>query len=185
MRRGLRRGLRRGEGCAEGCTEGCTEGCAGARVAQTSLARDSRTVAAMPRPKAMPGPSSPASSVAAPAMAPAMEQRPWWLVDWAKPKPMTKPQIVGRIALQNNVTKRVVSRVLNAIASKTQEKLITKGTLRLGGFVKIKIVHKPPNVEYQWWHFGKIVTVKARPSRNIVKAVVLPKFRRYVAYRAA
>ena len=119
-------------------------------------------------------------------MAPAMEQSPWWLVDWAKQKPMTRRQIVGRIALQNNVTKRVVSRVLNAIASKTQEKLITKGTLRLGAFVKMKIVHKPPNVEYQWWHFGKIVTVKPRPSRNIVKAYVLPRFRKYVvAYRAA
>ena len=116
-----------------------------------------------------------------------MEQSPRRPVEVAKPlQPLTKRQIVGKIALQNDVPTRLVRRVLNILASKTQEKLITKGTLRLGGFVKIKIVHKPPNVEYQWWHFGKIVTVKPRPSRNIVKAYVLPRFRKYVvAYRAA
>ena len=55
----------------------------------------------------------------------------------------------------------------------------------MGAFVRLKIAHKPPKVECQRWHFGNMCTVKARPSRNIVKAVVLPKFRRYVAYRVA
>ena len=125
-------------------------------LAQTSLARESRTVAAMPR---MPQKqlSLPASSVAAPApaMAAPMEQSPRRPVEVAKPKPMTKPQqIVGRIALQSNVTMHVVRRVLNTIASKTQEELITEGTLRLGAFVRMKLVPKPPNVGYQRRHFG-------------------------------
>ena len=114
-----------------------------------------------------------------------MEQSPRRPVERAKPKQLTKKQIVGRIALQNNVTPHVVSRVLNTIASKTQEELITTGTSRMEAFVRLKIVQKPPRVECQRWHFGKMCTVKARPSRNIVKAFVLPKFRKYVAYRAA
>ena len=131
----------------------------------------------------MPGPSLPASSVAAPApaMAPAMEQSPRRPVERAKPKQLTKKQIVGRIALQNNVTQHVVMRVLNTIASKTQEELITTGTSRMEAFVRLKIVQKPPRVECQRWHFGKMTTVRARPPRNIVKAFLLPRFRAYLA----
>ena len=126
-----------------------------------------------------------------------MEQSPRRPVEVAKPKPMTKRQIVWRIA---PMTKRqivwriaplhgmknsVVRRVLDTIASKTQEELITTGKSLLVERVRLQIAHRPPKVEFQQCVFGKMCTIKARPSKYIVKAVVLPKFRRYVAYRAA
>ena len=98
----------------------------------------------------------------------------------AKPKPMTNLQVVKRIALQNNVTMHVVRLVLNTIVSKTKEELITKGKSRLWAFVpfvSMKIVEKPPIMEYQKRHWtGRIVTIKARPRRKTVKAYVHPKF---------
>ena len=155
-------------------------------LAQTSLARESRTVAAMPR---MPQKqlSLPASSVAAPAPAPAMaapmEQSPRRPVEVAKPKPMTNLQVVKRIALQNNVTMHVVRLVLNTIVSKTKEELITKGKSKLWAFVpfvSMKVVEKPPIMDYQKRYrtgrkSGRIENVKARPRRKKVKAYVHPK----------
>ena len=110
-----------------------------------------------------------------------MEQSPRRPVEVAKPKPMTKRQIVERIALLNGMKQTVVMRVLDTIASKTQENLITTGTSRMEAFVRLKIVQKPPRVECQRWHFGKMTTVRAPPPRNIVKAFLLPRFRAYLA----
>ena len=153
-------------------------------LAQTSLARESRTVAAMPR---MPQKqlSLPASSVAAPAPAPAMaapmEQSPRRPVEVAKPKPMTKTQIVGRIALRHNVAKRLVSRVLSAIASKMKEKLLTERTLRVAPFVHMKIETLPPIRGCQRiYKTGRIDTIKARPTKHIVRPVETPFFRNVV-----
>ena len=115
-----------------------------------------------------------------------MEQSPRRPVEVANPKPMGPRQIAKRIAFQNDVTQHVVRRVLETLASKTQEELITTGTSLLVECVRLQIAQRPPKVECQKWVFGKMCTVKARPSKNIVKAVVLPKFRRDVAaYRAA
>ena len=114
------------------------------------------------------------------------QQTPRRPVEVATPKRMTKRQIEKRIALLSGETDSVVRRVLETIASKTQENLITTGTSLLVEYVRLQIAHQPPNVECQKCVFGKMCTVKARPSKNIVKAVVLPKFRRDVAaYRAA
>ena len=151
-------------------------------LAQTSLARESRTVAAMPR---MPQTqlSLPASSVAAPApaMAAPMEQSPRRPVPVRVINPMTKPQIVEEIALQHNVAKRVVSRVLDTIASKLKENLLTGGTLRLAPLVSMKIETKPPRREYQKRNrFGKFDYVEARPTKNVVRAFVTRTFRNNV-----
>ena len=151
-------------------------------LAQTSLARESRTVAAMPR---MPQKqlSLPASSVAAPApaMAAPMEQSPRRPVEGAEPKTMTKKEIVGRIALRNNVSKRLVIRVLRAIASKMKEKLLTERTLRVAPFVHMKIETLPPIRGCQRiYKTGRIDTIKARPTKNIVRAFETPFFRNVV-----
>ena len=119
--------------------------------------------------------SLPASSVAAPAPAPAvaapMEQSPRLPVKVRNP--MTKPQIERRIALQHNVSKRFVGRVLDTIASKIKEFLLTRGTVRLAPLVSVKI-------ETRNSLFGKIDYVKARPTINIVRAFVTPTFRNNV-----
>ena len=87
------------------------------------------------------------------------------------PKSMTKTGIAAALATQFELKKKVCSTLLNSLAKVATKEVKTTGVFTLPGTCKIKTRTKPATKVGQREIFGKLVAVKAKPTRRIVKAL--------------
>jgi nucleoid DNA-binding protein len=92
-------------------------------------------------------------------------------------KPPTKSEILSQIAETTELSRKQVSAVLESLAGLIGQNLGKKGpgVFTLPGLVKIKKVHKPATKARKGINpfTGEETMFKAKPARNVVKAVAL------------
>ena len=89
-------------------------------------------------------------------------------------KPMSKSELISKLAEENgdNLTRKDVKSVLEALATVGYKELKKTGTFLVPGFAKFVVIKKPATKERKGINpFTKEPTVfKARPARKIVRA---------------
>ena len=85
---------------------------------------------------------------------------------------MTKSQIVEKIAKQQQLAKREVKAVLEALVSVGHKELKKVGVFLVPGFAKFVVVKKPATKERKGINpfNGQEMMFKAKPARRIVRA---------------
>ena len=85
---------------------------------------------------------------------------------------MTKSQIVEKIAKQQQLAKREVKAVLEALVSVGHRELKKVGVFLVPGFAKFVVVKKPATKERKGINpfNGQEMMFKAKPARRIVRA---------------
>jgi len=96
----------------------------------------------------------------------------------ARPKAATKGEVYAQIAEKTNLSKKDVASVLGAMSDLIQAELKNKrgpGLFTIPGLLKLKVVRKPATKEKQGVNpFTKEpMTIKAKPARNVIKALPL------------
>jgi nucleoid DNA-binding protein len=99
-------------------------------------------------------------------------------------KSATKAEIIGLLAEKTNLGKKEITGVLTALAELVSKELSKKGpgVFTIPGMIKLKVVRKPATKAKQGVNpFTKEpMTVKARPARNVVRAVPLKSLKELV-----
>lgn len=94
-----------------------------------------------------------------------------------KVKAATKTEIVSAVAEKTGLTKKQVSEVLEALGAQVKKDLGKRGPgiFTVPGLVKMKVIRKPATKAREMKNpfTGEMITVKAKPARNVVKASVL------------
>lgn len=95
-----------------------------------------------------------------------------------KVKPKTKAEIYTHLADKTALSKKQVAGVYEALVDLIKEDLRRKGAglFQLPGVAKMKVVRKPATKEKQVknpFKEGEMMTVKAKPARNVIKIVPL------------
>ncbi|MDX2038478.1 MAG: HU family DNA-binding protein [Isosphaeraceae bacterium] len=95
----------------------------------------------------------------------------------AKAKPATKADIYTHLADKTGLTKKQVSTVFDGLSELIGRELSKKGPglFQIPGLLKLKVVRKPATKAKQSINpFTKEpMTIKAKPARNVIKAVPL------------
>lgn len=94
-----------------------------------------------------------------------------------KIKAATKTEIVSAVAEKTGLTKKQVTEVLDALANQVKKDLGKRGpgVFTIPGLVKLKVHRKPATKAREMKNpfTGEMITVKAKPARNVVKASAL------------
>lgn len=95
-----------------------------------------------------------------------------------KAKPMSKNEVLQRLAEATELTKKDVEGVLTALEALIKEQLGKKGpgVFQIPGLIKFELIKKKATKEVQKenpFKKGEMMTVKAKPARTIVKPRVL------------
>ena len=102
----------------------------------------------------------------------------------SKSKPATKVEIYGSIAEKTGVAKKDVAKVFEAMGELIGKELGKKGPGQfvIPGLLKLKVVRKPATKAKQGINpFTKEpMTIKAKPARNVVKAVPMKALKELV-----
>lgn len=93
-----------------------------------------------------------------------------------KAKPLTKAEVYALLAEKTGLSKKQVSEFFGALSDVIGKELTNKkgsGVFVMPGLLKLKVVRKPATKEKQSINpFTKEpMTVKAKPARNVVKAL--------------
>ena len=124
-----------------------------------------------PEAKAAPAPAAPAAPKKAAPTAAAAEKPA------ARVKSATKAEIFSQLAEKTSLTKKQVSGLFEAMDELIKKELSKKGPglFVIPGLVKLKVVRKPATKEKQGVNPStkEPMTIKAKPARNVVKAVPL------------
>lgn len=95
----------------------------------------------------------------------------------AAEKPRTKSQIFGDIAEQTELSRKQVSAVFEAMGTLIGKDLSRRGpgTFTVPGLLKLKVVRKPATKARKGTNpfTGEEMMFKAKPARNVVKALAL------------
>ncbi len=85
---------------------------------------------------------------------------------------MTKSQLIEKIAAANELSKKEVKGVLEALTSLGYKELKKNGVFLLPGFAKFVVVKKPATKARKGTNpfTGEPMTFKAKPARKIVRA---------------
>ncbi len=101
-----------------------------------------------------------------------------------RPKPASKMELFNSIATQTNLSRKQVRMIFDSLIDEVAQGIGRKGpgVFVIPGLVKLKVVHKPAQPERQGINpFTKQPTIfKAKPARNVVKAVALKKLKQMV-----
>ncbi len=104
--------------------------------------------------------------------------------DKSKSKAMTKSEVYSAIADRTSVSKKDVANVLNALNELVTKELGKKGPgiFQVPGLLKLKVTRKPATKAKQGINpFTKEpMTIKAKPARNVVKAMPLKSLKESV-----
>lgn len=89
----------------------------------------------------------------------------------AQPKPMNKTQLKQMIAESAGITSKQADAVLDAFIATAIDQTNTVGSFAIPGLLKIVKVVKPatPEKEMMSPFTKEMITVKAKPARNVVK----------------
>lgn len=102
----------------------------------------------------------------------------------ARVKSATKAEIFSQLAEKTALTKKQVSGLFDAMAELITKELSKKGPglFVIPGLVKLKVVRKPATKEKQGVNPStkEPMTIKAKPARNVVKAVPLKPLKELV-----
>jgi nucleoid DNA-binding protein len=119
--------------------------------------------------------AAPKASAAAPAAKPEAA---------ARPKPATTGEIYGTISDATGVAKKEVAKVFDSLSELIARELGKKGPGQfvIPGLLKLKVVRKPATKAKQGINpFTKApMTIKAKPARNVVKAVPMKSLKELV-----
>ena len=97
----------------------------------------------------------------------------------AKPKSISKTEIMKTLADSSGLSKKQVSSVLDALAGLVGKNIGKKGpgVIALPGLVKIRVVHKPATPARKGvpnpFKPGELMDVPAKPARRQVKVQAL------------
>jgi nucleoid DNA-binding protein len=103
----------------------------------------------------------------------------------ASPKPRSKTEVYQELATHTGLTRKQVASVFDALGNLLQNELGKKGpgVFAIPGLLKIKRITRPatkartmPNP----FKPGEMMTVKAKPARNVVKALALKNLKEMV-----
>lgn len=85
---------------------------------------------------------------------------------------MTKSQLIEKIATENELAKRDVKGVLEAMATIGYKELKKSGVFVVPGFAKFVVIKKPATKARKGTNpfTGEPMTFKAKPARKIVRA---------------
>ena len=99
-------------------------------------------------------------------------------------KPASKSEVLASLAEKTGLSRKQVASVIDGLVGEIATGLGKKGPglFVIPGLVKLKVVRKPAQPERQGINpFTKEPTVfKAKPARNVVKAIALKKLKRMV-----
>ena len=99
-------------------------------------------------------------------------------------KSATKAEIISSLSEQTKLGKKEITGVLTALAELVSKELSKKGPgiFTIPGMVKLKVVRKPATKAKQGVNpFTKEpMTVKAKPARNVIRAVPLKSLKELV-----
>ncbi len=102
----------------------------------------------------------------------------------SKSKAATKGEIYGSIAEKSGIAKKDVAKVFEALSELIGKELGKKGPGQfvIPGMLKLKVVRKPATKAKQGINpFTKEpMTIKAKPARNVVKAVPMKALKELV-----
>jgi nucleoid DNA-binding protein len=102
----------------------------------------------------------------------------------SKAKPATKGEVYSAIAEKTGIVKKDVSKVFDALSEMISKELGKKGPglFIIPGLLKLKVVRKPATKAKQGINpFTKEpMTVKAKPARNVVKALPMKALKELV-----
>ena len=92
----------------------------------------------------------------------------------AKAKPLTKAEVIAQMAERTDLQKTEVTHFFEEMEALIGEQLSKKGpgSFNLPGLLKIVVQHKeatPETTKKNPFKPGEMMTVKAKPARNIVK----------------
>jgi len=91
-----------------------------------------------------------------------------------KAKAATKTEIVSAVADKTGLTKKQVNEVLDVLGGLVKKDLGKRGpgVFTIPGLVKLKVQRKPATKAREMKNpfTGEMITVKAKPARNVVKA---------------
>lgn len=94
-----------------------------------------------------------------------------------RPKAQTKSEIVAALAEKTGAERKTVALIFDTLQEMIAGDLDKKGpgVFIIPGMVKFKVVNKPatPERERRNPQTGEPMTTKAKPARNVVKAVLL------------
>jgi nucleoid DNA-binding protein len=104
----------------------------------------------------------------------------------AASKPLTKAAVIQELATAAELTRTQVGTVLDHLADLIRRELGKKGSgkFTLPGVLQLKVVRKKATKERQVpnpFKKGEMMTMKAKPARNSVKAKVLKAFEEEVS----
>jgi nucleoid DNA-binding protein len=85
---------------------------------------------------------------------------------------MTKSQLIEKIATQNDLSKKQVKGVMDALVEVGHKELKKNGAFLLPGFAKFVVVKKPATKARKGTNpfTGEEMMFKAKPARKIVRA---------------
>ena len=99
-------------------------------------------------------------------------------------RPASKSEVLSRLADVTGLSRKQVAAVLDGLADSISGGLGSKGPglFVIPGLVKLKVVRKPAQPEHEGINpFTKEMTIfKAKPARNVVKAIALKKLKQMV-----
>lgn len=99
-------------------------------------------------------------------------------------KALTKGQVYGTIAEKTELSRKQISGVFDALAKLIGDNLGKKGPgiFTIPGLVKLKCVRKPATKARQGVNpfTGAPMTIKAKPARNVVRALPLKNLKSMV-----
>jgi len=102
----------------------------------------------------------------------------------AKRRPMSKSDLFSSLATMSGLSRKQVSAIFDALIDEVAQGLDKNGPCAfvIPGLVKLRVLNKPAQPERQGINpFTKEPTVfKAKPARNVVKAVPLKKLKEMV-----
>ena len=99
-------------------------------------------------------------------------------------KPASKSEVLSRVADATGLSRKQVASVLDGLAELIQNGLCTggPGIFVVPGLLKLKVVRKPAVPEREGINpfTGAKTMFKAKPERNVVKAIALKKLKQMV-----
>ena len=102
----------------------------------------------------------------------------------ARRRPMSKSDVFSSLATMTGLSRKQVRAIFDTLIDEVTHGLDKNGpgVFVIPGLVKLRVVHKPAQPERQGINpFTKEPTVfKAKPARNVVKAVALKKLKAMV-----
>ncbi|MGQ9591641.1 MAG: HU family DNA-binding protein [Planctomycetota bacterium] len=98
-------------------------------------------------------------------------------------KPMTKSEVYKAIAEKTELTRKQVAGVFDALTGLIATSLKRgPGIFTMPGLLKLKVVRKPATKEREGINpfTGEKIIIKAKPARNVVKALPLKNLKSMV-----